>query len=126
MPCRARSDRGQATVELALALPFVCLVVLGVVQVGVLVRDRLVVHEAARSAARSAAVAATVAAVSPAGDSSSGQAGGAGRIRVTLRTDGGDVVATATYVDPTDVPLIGALLPDVTLSDSVAMPAEPP
>ena len=61
------ADRGQATVELALALPLLCLLVLAVVQVGVVVRDRLAVQLAAREAARAAVVAADpVAAGTPA------------------------------------------------------------
>ena len=49
-----RADRGQATVEFALALPFVVMLLLGVVQVVVVVRDQLAVGLAAREAARAA------------------------------------------------------------------------
>ena len=38
-----RRDGGQAAVELALCLPFVCLLVLGLVQVAIIVRDRIAV-----------------------------------------------------------------------------------
>ena len=48
-------DRGQAVVELALAVPLVCVLALGVAQVGLVVRDQLLVHHAAREAARAAA-----------------------------------------------------------------------
>ena len=41
---RRGHDRGQATVELALALPVLLVVLLGVVQVAVVVRDRLAVQ----------------------------------------------------------------------------------
>ena len=51
-------QRGQATVELALALPLVCLLLLAVLQVAVVARDRLAVEHAARAAARAAAVSA--------------------------------------------------------------------
>ena len=54
-----RSDRGSvgsATVEFALVLPLVLVVVLALVQVGLLVRDRLLVEAAARAAVRAAAV----------------------------------------------------------------------
>ena len=40
----SRPDAGQATVELALSLPLVFLVLLGVVQVGLVVRDQLLVE----------------------------------------------------------------------------------
>ena len=52
----SRGERGQATVELALCLPMLCLLLLGVVQVAVVVRDHLAVQVAAREAARAAAV----------------------------------------------------------------------
>lgn len=50
-------QRGQATLELALLLPVLMLMVLFCVQVGFLVRDQIMVVHAARSAARAAAVA---------------------------------------------------------------------
>src|SRR5437867_1181977 len=51
-----RLERGSATVEFALVLPLVLVVVLGLVQVGLVVRDRLLVEAAARAGARAAAV----------------------------------------------------------------------
>ena len=54
-PLRA-SQRGTAAVEFALVLPIVLAIVLALVQVGLLVRDRLLVESAVRSGARTAAV----------------------------------------------------------------------
>jgi Flp pilus assembly protein TadG len=51
-----RGQRGTAAVEFALVLPIVLAIVLGMVQVGLLVRDRLLVESAVRSGARIAAV----------------------------------------------------------------------
>jgi Flp pilus assembly protein TadG len=51
-----RRDRGSATVEFALVLPILLVVSLAVVQIGLLVRDQLVLVAAARSGAREAAV----------------------------------------------------------------------
>ena len=48
-------QRGQATLELALLLPVLLLMVLFCVQVGFLVRDQIMVVHAARSAARAVA-----------------------------------------------------------------------
>ncbi len=63
-----RRQRGQATVELALTLPFVAMALLLVVQVLLVAQGQLAVQHAAREAARAAAVdpdlaAATAAAV---------------------------------------------------------------
>ena len=115
-------DRGQATVELALGLPVVCLVLLGIVQLAVVVRDHLAVQLAAREAARAAAVAA-----SPATGAAAGQA--AVRltpvdVRIAVADD--TVSATAVYVERTDVPLIGLLLPDVRVTATATMQLEPP
>jgi Flp pilus assembly protein TadG len=48
----ARGDRGTAAVEFALVLPLVLTITLALLQVGLLVRDRLVVESAARAGAR--------------------------------------------------------------------------
>ena len=117
------ADRGQATVELALALPLLCLLVLAVVQVGVVVRDRLAVQLAAREAARAAVVAADpVAAGTPAAQ----RAVQLRPLQVRVEAGGDTVTVTVTYLEPTDVPLIGALLPDVEVSATVTMAVEPP
>ena len=48
-----RGDEGQATVELALVLPVIAMLMLLLVQVGVLVRDQvLVIHAAAKALGR--------------------------------------------------------------------------
>ena len=116
------SDRGQAVVELALCLPLVCLLLLGVVQVAVVVRDQLAVQLAARDAARAAAVSDDP---SPAAAAAADAAGVLGPIEVAVRSSGTVVTATVTYVEHTDLPLIGALLPDLTVRASASMPVEP-
>ena len=55
---RNRSGRGSAAVEFALVLPILLLLALATVQVGLLVRDDLVLVGAARAGARQAAVSA--------------------------------------------------------------------
>ena len=117
-----RDDRGQATVEVALALPLLCLLLLGVVQVAVVARDRLAVQLAAREAARAASVAANESAAVEAGRAAVALA----PLHVEVARTAERVRATVTYRDPTDVPLIGALVPDIVVTASVTMAVEPP
>lgn len=121
----ARPDRGQATVELALCLPVVCLLLLLVLQVGLVVRDQVLATHAAREAARVAAVdarsgspreaALAAGPLDPARLSVSvdGRAGAGSRVRVEV-----------VYRSPTDVPLVGALLGDVAVHADVTMRVE--
>ena len=117
-----QSDPGQAVVELALSLPVVCLFLLGIVQVGLVVRDQLVVQHLAREAARAASVA-----VDP-GAAARRVTSVPGLVRVDIRTQsgGGVVQVTVTGVSRTDVPMVGLLLGDVTVQASVTMAREPP
>lgn len=126
MTRRARSssssDRGQATVELALAVPILCLLLLGVVQIAVVVRDQLLAIEAARVGARAAAVAADT---TSAGDGAAQRVlQGVGDASVVVSGDA--VTVRVSIVNGTDIPLIGALLPDVTIDASATMVLEPP
>ena len=94
---RPAADRGQATVELALVLPLVALLLLGLVQVAVVARDQVLVAHAAREAARAAAVDDDVDAVRRAAERAgplaadrlevevSGREGAGSRVRVVVR-----------------------------------------
>lgn len=93
-----------------------CLVLLGVVQLAVIVRDQLAVGLAAREAARAAAVAAEPGAT----------AVDLPGIELRISHSADTVTVTASYVDPTDVPLIGLLLPDVRVEATASMHLEPP
>ena len=108
--------------ELALVLPFLCTLVLGVVQVAVLGRDRLAVQLAAREAARAASVAADPRAAAAAGATAVDLSG----LEVEVFPAGTTVRAVARYTDPTEVPLIGLVLPDVVVEAEVTMAVEPP
>jgi len=112
-------DRGQATVELALATPVLCLLLLGVVQLAVVVRDQLAVVEAARVGARAAAVAADPATAAARVTAIEGA-------QVSTAADGQFVTVTVTAMSATDVPLIGTLLPDVEVTGRATMLLEPP
>ena len=120
---KRNGDKGQATVELALCLPLLFLFLLGIVQLVVVVRDQLAVQLAAREAARAAAVAA------PSAGAAQGAAGRAVSLRplsVATALSIDTVTVTVSHVTHTDVPLIGALLPDFTVDAAATMALEPP
>ncbi len=116
---RSRSrEQGQATVELALVLPVVVLALLAVIQVALVVRDRVALVHAAREAARAASV-----------DADPGRAArrtlpGA-EVRVGPRPEVGEPIAVVvTYRSATDLPLVGALFPDPLFRSRVVMRVE--
>jgi uncharacterized protein (UPF0333 family) len=110
-------DRGQASVEFALALPLVVLVVLGVVQLVVVVRDQLA------DGARAASVAAAPAA---AANAAAHRAITLRPLAVTTASGASSVTVTVRATSDTDVPLIGAVMPDVAVSATVTMARDPP
>jgi Flp pilus assembly protein TadG len=118
-------ERGQATVEVVLVVPFVVLLALAVVQVGVLVNDQLLVTAAAREAVRAASVSLHDADARRAAESVGRLDHGRLQLAVTREAgDGAAVQVALTYAAPTLVPVVGALLPDVTLSAHAAMRGE--
>ncbi len=109
---RSGRQRGSAVVEFALVLPLVLIVVLGLVQVGLVVRDRLLVESAARAGARAAALQDDPAAIAAAAVAA-GAGLDAGLVQVETLRDGsrGDpVTVRITYDDPFRVPLVGWLV----------------
>lgn len=117
-----RGDPGQSTVELALVLPAVVLVILLVVQVGQVVRDRVMVVHVARETARSAAVSPDAPGAAEVAERHGLEPG---RLQVELDTpEDGFVTATIGYEAPTDVALVGAVLPDVSLHAEASMLTE--
>ena len=116
--CSDRRARGQATVELAVAFPFVVAALLLVLQVGLVVRAQVLVVHAAREAARAAAVGERA----PPPD-------GLDPARTTVDVLGGGgpgsrVTARVTHRLRTDAPLLGPLLPDLDLRGEATMRVE--
>lgn len=124
MATRAKiaNERGQATVELALVLPFFALLLMAIIQVGLVVHARVMVTHAAREGVRAAAVGSTDdeirQAVAVAGDLP------VHRLRVEVVRANGAATVSVFYVDPTTVPLIGAMLSDVELVATATMRLE--
>jgi Flp pilus assembly protein TadG len=116
---------GQSTVELALALPLLAVLALTLLQAGLVVRDQVLLTHAAREAAREAAV------ERDPGAARRGALAGAGldgdRLTVTTtgrRGAGSRVTARLVYDAPTSIPVVGALVGDVTLRATVTMRVE--
>lgn len=113
-----RSERAQATAELALVLPLVVIVLLVAMQVVLVMRDAVALTSAARAGARRAMV-----------DPSPGMVRAAvtGETALVTRRFGVDiaggagagdmVTVTVTYRSPTDVPIVGAFVGDVELRE---------
>jgi len=105
-----------------MALPIVVVAMLAIVQVAVAMRDEIAVELAAREGARAAAVTTDM----------SGAAGAAARravdlpIEVSTSSNGTSVTVSVTYVDPTDVAIIGPFIGPITHRASVTMALEPP
>lgn len=121
---RPAGEGGQASVELALCLPVVAVLLLLVVQAGLVVVDQVAVVQAAREGARRACV-------DPDPDAARQAALGgrlvAGRTTVSLdRVAGAPEVARVTvrHRAVTDVPIVGPLLPDVDLVAVASMAVE--
>lgn len=118
-------EAGQASVELALLLPLVVLLLLAVLQVALVARDVVLVTHAAREAARAAAT-------DPHPDAPRRAAGASGgldpdRLEVTMQgrgAPGARVAVTVRYRIPTAVPLAGALVGDVPVTRTVTMRVE--
>ena len=116
------SQRGQAAVEFALVLPVIAVMALGLIAVGLAVRNELAVELAAREGARAAAVSASPATASAA----AAQRSVGLPIDVSTTASADTVTVVVTYTDPLDVPMIGRLVGTITHTASVTMAVEPP
>lgn len=120
---RTHSDRGQAAVEFAVALPLVVVLLLGVIQVMLVARDQIALELAARDGARAASVAADPASAAERG----------ARAATTLRpltvatsVDPQHVTVSVGHTNTTGVPLIGVVIGSVDLSADVTLARDPP
>ena len=119
-PGRAR-EQGSAAVEFALVLPIVLVMVLGLVQVGLIARDRLLVEAAVRAGVRAAALADDDAGIRAAALSAApGIDGSRTTVHVTRFGSRGDPVEVAIeYVAALRVPFVAWLVgTEVTMRSS--------
>lgn len=122
---RSTGHRGQATVEVALALPVVVLVLLAVIQVALVAQSQILVTHAAREAARQIAVDSDRSRAVEVARATPGLEPQRVSVEVGPRGEVGSTVAvTVTYRAPTDVPLVGALFGEPDLQATVAMRVE--
>ncbi|HEX5095057.1 MAG TPA: TadE/TadG family type IV pilus assembly protein [Acidimicrobiia bacterium] len=117
----ARSASGQATVEFALVLPVVLLLILALFQMALIARDQVLATHSARVAAREASVGAPGNRVQAAAESVLDD--------VDVDVDkgakvGDDVTVTVHYTSHTSLPLVGALFPDVDMEATATMRRE--
>ena len=118
-------EGGQATVEVALLLPLLALLLLAVVQVGLVVRDQVLVTHAAREAARAAAVDPQVAVAREGAVAAARLDPDRLSVELSGSTEpGGRLTVTVRYRAPTAVPLAGALIGDRTLVAVATMRVE--
>lgn len=112
---RWKGERASAVVEFALVLPLVLIMALAVLQVGLLVKDRLVVEESARAGAREGAVTTDDAEVVGAAKDAAASLDPE-RLDVTVHRDGGagtPVRVAVVYHAPVAVPFVRWLFPAV-------------
>ena len=112
-------------VELALTIPLIVLLLLAIIQLGLVIRDQVLVVHASREAARVGAVDPDPKAPKRAAAGSSGL--DPNRLSVSSSDRGGPgstLSVTVRYSSPTEVPLVGAFLPDVRLRAVTAIRVE--
>jgi Flp pilus assembly protein TadG len=110
-----REERASASVEFALVLPLVLIMGLALLQVGLLVKDQLVLEGTARAGARQGAVSRDDADVTRAIEAAAVSLD-VDRIEVRIERGGGvgtPVAVDVVYHAPVAVPFVGWLFPDV-------------
>jgi Flp pilus assembly protein TadG len=113
---RHRHERGQATVEFALLLPLICVMLLFVVQVYVVAQRLIVLQHAVREAARACAVQSCDAA-----SIVQRYAGPSAEVSVATGTD---VSVAASVAVPIIIPILSAVRSNVTIQADATMRVE--
>lgn len=118
-------DRGQATVEVALILPVVLVIVLAVAQVAMVWRAQLLVTHAARDAARTGVVTGDPASIVASARGSTALDPARLRVEIVRRDRPGGLVTVELTWGPIDtVPVIGAVIGDRYVTATATMRVE--
>jgi Flp pilus assembly protein TadG len=117
-----RKEQGQSTVEFALVLPLVLTLILGLLQVGVLVRDQIMVLGAAREGVREAIVTPDRGAITAA--ASQAAPGLKLSVHVSRGTERGEPARVNVTAPPARLPLVGDIVSGMTLKASATMRIE--
>ncbi len=103
-------------------MPFLVLLLMCIIQTALVARDAVLVSHAARVGARIASVDQSLSGIRSAVTEATPL--DPARLDVEREVTGDLVRVTVQYRSPTEVPLVGALVGDVGLTESAAMPVE--
>ncbi len=126
-PAAGRNEQGQATLEVALCLPVVAVILATLVEIGLLVGDQARLWHAAREAARAAVVDSDAKAAL-----SAAERGGLDPIELSIepqpgqRVQGEPLTVSLAYKPQGRVPLVGRLFERVQLRARATMRIETP
>lgn len=120
-----RSERGQASVELAVILPVVMILLLAVVQAAVLVRDRMAAVAAVRVAARAVVVDPEPRAATDALAAAGGRVADA-RVEVGGARRAGGLAQVTVRLEPTRLPIVGRAIGAVRIEERLTVLVEGP
>jgi len=116
------NQNGQSTVEFALVLPVVLILILGLLQVAVLARDQITVLGAAREGVREAIVTSDEGAIASAAKNAA--PGLNLDVKVTRGTERGDSAKVNVSAPPAKLPIVGEMVGGMNLKASATMRME--
>lgn len=122
LPRLKEEEHGQSAVEFALVLPLMLILILGLLQLGVMVRDQIMVLGAAREGVRQAIVTPDRGLIAQA----AGRAAPGLRLAVDVErgTSRGEPARVTVKASPVRLPLVGQMLGGLTLKSSATMSIE--
>jgi len=118
-------ERGQSTVELAVIIPIVVLLILLSIQVAVVLRDRVLVVHAARAAGRAVIVDPQVSAAAQALQQQ-GPPISSATVTLSGGTSGGSLATVTVRMRATRVPIVGRVVASTVLQERLVVMIEGP